>query len=68
MAGRPNGSLSREPRDPELVLKIVSLRDSGLTYREISEQIGKSRQTPYLLYNRWQEWAREKMNGPTGSS
>jgi hypothetical protein len=54
---------SAAPRDPDKVLKIIDLRDNKeLSWGKISEDIGDSRQGPYLLYKKWYDWARDIVN------
>ena len=56
------GSQRPAPREPEKVLQIVRLRDNQkLRWRTIGNMIGETHQGPYLLYKRWQEWAKEQM-------
>jgi hypothetical protein len=50
---------SAAPRDPDKVFKIIDLHDNqGLSWGKISEDIGETRQGPYLLYKKWYDWAK----------
>lgn len=64
--GRQPGSESAEPRDPERVLKVVQLREGGKSFGEIGKEIGTTRQAPFLIYNRWRDWALAHMGTNDG--
>jgi len=58
--GRPKGSVATEPRDHDRILRIIELRDQeNLDWREIGRIMGLSHQGPYLLYDKWRDWAYE---------
>ena len=49
-----------KPTNPRKVFRIVYLRDHyNMTWQKISEDMGMSRQGPYLLYARWHKWVKE---------
>jgi hypothetical protein len=56
--GRPKGTLTDEPREPNKVMTIVRLRDKeNMRWRQIGDKMGMTHQGPYLLYKRWRDWA-----------
>jgi len=60
VGGRPKGARARAPRNPNLIIEIVHLRDQqNMRWRQIGEHLDLSHQAPFLLYNRWRDWAYE---------
>ena len=60
--GRKLGGMNVKPRDPDLVLEVIRLKDQErLSWRQIGERLELSHQAPYLLYKRWRhrEWVKE---------
>ena len=56
--GRPKGALAKAPRNPDLILEIIRLKDQeNHDWRSIGEMLGMTHQAPFLLYKRWRDWA-----------
>jgi hypothetical protein len=54
------------PQDPAKVLAIFHLREiEKLSWRLIGKKLGETRQAPFQLYQRWQDWAKEQNNDDT---
>jgi len=52
--GRP---LLAEPMNPERVLRVVYMREiENKRWRQIAEELGLSRQAPFLLHKKWRKW------------
>jgi hypothetical protein len=57
------------PRRPELVLRIVYLKDvKNMHWRQMGEELGMSHQAPFLLYKRWREWAYSQKENVDGAA
>ena len=55
LRGRP---LLTEPMNPKRVLKVVRMREiENKRWRQIAEELGLSRQAPFLLHKKWRKWA-----------
>jgi hypothetical protein len=60
LGGRPKGAIASAPRNPDRILEIVRLRDvENMRWRQIGEVMELSHQAPFLLYQRWRDWAYE---------
>jgi transcriptional regulator len=58
--GPKPGVLRDAPYHPERVLKIVKLRQSGLTLAEVGEMFGITPAGVSHLVERWGTWAQEQ--------
>jgi len=55
--GRP---LLKEPMNPDRVLEVVRMREfENKKWRQIANELGLSRQAPFLLHKKWKDWALE---------
>ena len=58
--GRP---IRKGPVNPDKVLRIVWMREvENKRYRQIAEELGLSRQAPFLLHKRWRDWGLKLIN------
>jgi len=46
------------PRRPLVVMRIITLRDSGLTWQAVGERLGMTRDGACKLYHKWNAWAK----------
>ena len=48
------------PRRPSIVIKIIKWRDKrGMTWAQIGEQLGMTRDGACKLYHKWYPWFKE---------
>lgn len=58
--GLPPGILKEKPLFPEKILRIIKLRDEGMTLQKIGDEFNMTSAGVLHLYNRWVKWAREQ--------
>jgi len=58
--GPKPGVLKKTPYHPERVLKIIRLRNSGLTLQEVADTFGMTPAGVSHIVDRWGVWAKEQ--------
>jgi hypothetical protein len=59
LRGRP---LLKQPMNPGRVLDVVRMREiEKKRWRQIANELGLSRQAPFLLHKKWKDWALDEL-------